>query len=432
MTKAAGGPIDVTPSASRLTGSLRDIGYDFVDAVADLVDNSISAGAKRIDVVIEFDGPASRVLIADDGGGMTAAQLNEALRFGTRRTYDHDDLGKYGLGLKTASLSQCRRVTVATRRSEKVRRISFKTLDLDHIEATDRWEVIDPPIDCHAFRTLEWLSDRPGTVVLWEQLDRLLPEGRPDGGWAKRRLGALARKAEEHLSMVFHRFLSGLHSSEPPLTITVNGDKVRPWDPFAIHEPATVALPAVEFEVQEGGVSGLVRLERFVLPPRSRFSSPDEFERLSGPRKWNRQQGLYVYRAGRLVQSGGWSGLRAADEHTKLARAAVHFETSLDDLFRINVAKMRVSLPSQIKGMLERPVNELCRLADGAYRRDGAKKAAPDDGGAGARMSGSWAEVGSALVAAAVSAGEFEALERIMSALQPLAPEIADGLGWRN
>src|SRR5262245_10575445 len=101
-------PVDVTPSARRLTGSLRDIGYDFVAALADLVDNSVTAGATAVDIEIIFDGVDSYVLIADDGDGMTENELNEALRFGTRREYDIGDLGRYGLGLKTASISQCR------------------------------------------------------------------------------------------------------------------------------------------------------------------------------------------------------------------------------------------------------------------------------------------------------------------------------------
>ena len=109
------GPPAITPSAARLTESLRDIGYDFASAVADIVDNSIMAGASRVEILIEFDGTDSAVFVADDGRGMTANGLLEALRYGTRRTYSRGDLGRYGLGLKTASLSQCRSVTVVTR-----------------------------------------------------------------------------------------------------------------------------------------------------------------------------------------------------------------------------------------------------------------------------------------------------------------------------
>src|SRR5690606_37482526 len=107
---------------------------------------------------------------------------------------------------------------------------------------------------------------------------------------------------------------------------------------------------------------------------RRRFSSLEAFERASGPRRWNRQQGLYIYRADRLIQSGGWSGLRAADEHTKLARAALEFDTDADEAFRINVAKMRVSLPAELRPVLERPVQELCNRANRAYRVDSDRR----------------------------------------------------------
>jgi hypothetical protein len=336
-------PLDVTPSARRLTGSLRDIGYDFVSALADIVDNSVTAGASSVAVEVVFEGAASHVVVSDDGVGMSVSGLTEALRFGTRRGYELGELGRYGLGLKTASISQCRRVTVATRRATRHRRISTLCLDLDHVAATDRWEVIGPPPGSVIDRYLDWLGDGPGTVVLWEGLDRVLPEQRPEGGWARRRLEQLAAKASAYLGMVFHRFLERTASRDAPLTITVNGEKVSPWNPFAPMEVRTEELRAQSFEIEVGEAYGRVTLRRFILPPRSGFSSADEFERLSGPLKWNRQQGLYVYRADRLVQGGGWCGLRAADEHTKFARAAIDFQTDLDSAFQINVAKMRSS-----------------------------------------------------------------------------------------
>ena len=210
----------------------------------------------------------------------------------------------------------------------------------------------------------------------------MLPEKRPDGGWARRRLDAMAAKTAEHLGIVFHRYLEGAEGRE--LVITVNGQKVQPWNPFAPSEPTTNELPLQRFEMSVGDVSGSVTLRRFVLPARDEFSSPEEFERYSGPLNWNRQQGIYIYRADRLVQWGGWNGIRGIDEHTKLARAALEFDTDLDSVFNINVAKMRVTLPPQIRQMLERPINELCAYADDRYRKasrqrgQGAPSGPPD------------------------------------------------------
>ena len=161
---------------------------------------------------------------------------------------------------------------------------------------------------------------------------------------------------------MFHRFLENTDGRD--LVITVNGEKVEPWNPFAPGEPARTELAPQRFEVVVDDVAGTVTLQRFVLPSRDQFSSPAEFERLSGPLNWNRQQGLYIYRARRLVQWGGWNGIRGIDEHTKLARAALDFDTDLDSVFHINVAKMRVTIPPQLRQMIERPINELCGHAD--------------------------------------------------------------------
>ncbi|MER5604460.1 ATP-binding protein [Micromonospora tulbaghiae] len=424
---------DVAPSASRLTNSLRDIGYDFPTAVADIVDNSVAAGASRVEVMIEFAGSKTRVYIADDGRGMSPGALLEGLRLGTRRTYKAGELGRYGLGLKTASLSQCRSVAVISRSNPDVVRTSARVLDLDIVEEWDQWVVVDPGADPDVARARQWLAEGTGTVVLWRNLDRVLPENRPEGGWARRRLEALATKTAEHLGIVFHRFIDGV-SGRAPIVITVNGQKVRPWNPFAPDEESRSELPAQRFEITVGDVSGHVDLRRFILPSRDRFSSPSEFERLSGPLNWNRQQGLYVYRADRLVQWGGWSVIRGIDEHTKMARASLDFSTDLDSAFNINVAKMRVSLPAQLRQMLEAPVNELCVYANDAYRKSARvkNKPVPPDLNTTADVRSatqSAATAGLALRAAAMQSGEWAAWQRIAATLRKEAPEIARSLG---
>jgi hypothetical protein len=406
--------------------------------VADIVDNSAMAGASQVDVTIEFAGEESYVVIADDGEGMTANGLIEALRYGSRRVYGRSDLGRYGLGLKTASLSQCRSVTVITCRHSAPANVTVRTLDLDLIAQWDEWLVVEPAPDPVIGTSAERLASEPGTVVIWRKLDRVLPEKRPDGGWARRRIDAMAAKTAEHLGIVFHRFLESTEGRS--LVITVNGHKVQPWNPFAPTESTTNELPLQRFEVTVGDMSGTVSLRRFVLPPRDEFSSIEEFERYSGPLNWNRQQGIYIYRADRLVQWGGWNGIRGIDEHTKLARAALDFDTDLDSVFNINVAKMRVTLPPQIRQMLERPINELCGYADDRYRkasRHGREQPPVPPPQPGSHPPRPAAEVpipgggdaGLALRAAAMQAGEYEAFRRITAVLAQQAPGIAKALG---
>jgi hypothetical protein len=421
--------VTVQPSAARLTGSLREVGYDFPSAVADLIDNSLAAGASRVEIEMEFAGADSRVLIADDGCGMTANGLAEALRFGSRREYGRNDLGRYGLGLKTASLSQGRTVTIVSRRPN-INRTSIRQLDLDIVADWDEWLIVDPGRTATTERCLKLLDRGFNTVVAWENLDRVLPEDRPDGGWAKRRFDSLTRRTGEHLSMVFHRFIEGSHPMGK-VGIVINGEKIRAWNPFAPNESVTLALPEQIFELTVGDITGTVRLARYVLPPRDSFSSISEFEQMSGPLKWNRQQGLYIYRVGRLVQWSGWAGIRAIDEHTKLARAALDFGADLDPAFNINVAKMRVSVPPQLRQMLERPINELCLRADDVYRKTtmAHTNLPAERQESSAQPSHASASVGLALRSAALQTGQYEALRSIAEILREQAPDLIRVLG---
>src|SRR5919197_1351086 len=179
------------PSARRLMDSLRDIGYDFPGAIADLIDNSIDAGAQRVDVTLCFKGEASFIRIADDGVGMTERTVDEAMRYGTDRGYDAHELGRFGLGLKTASLSQCRRLTVATKTTANGR-IQIRRWDLDEIRKSDTWELERLlPSECPRY-LIDPIRGKRGTVVLWERLDRILAYARPEGEFAARGLETMA------------------------------------------------------------------------------------------------------------------------------------------------------------------------------------------------------------------------------------------------
>ncbi|VEH72643.1 DNA mismatch repair protein [Corynebacterium segmentosum] len=422
--------LSVAPSARRLTTSLRDIGYSFESAVADIVDNSIAAGATTIDIQIAFQGRDSYVIIVDNGNGMDTDRINEAMRFGSRRSYKEQELGRYGLGLKTASLSQCRRLEVISK-SRNVP-LEARTLDLDFIQNIDSWVTLDHSDEKEVQELFDQTGGCAGTIVVWKKLDRLLPAKSPDSGWARRRIEGLGPKLSGYLSMVFHRFLSG--EAYTKVSICVNGEELEPWDPFARNEPKTQMLDVDEFEVEHGDASGTVTLKRYLLPQRDEFSSRPAFDKASGIDKWNKQQGLYIYRADRLVQWGGWSKIRTIDEHTKLARASLDFNTRLDDAFNINVAKMRVSLPSQLRKMISRPVNELCIAADAAYRRANAKKSStkdtPDDVPSSFWGSDSGEAIGLALRTAAARTGNFDALEAISTLLKEEMPDLARHLGF--
>jgi Histidine kinase-, DNA gyrase B-, and HSP90-like ATPase len=368
LREQASGAVELIPAASRLIGSLRDMGYEFTTAVADLVDNSIEAGATLVSIDVEFEGEDSWVRIADNGVGMTSSALREALRYGSSRVYSANDLGKFGLGLKVASLSQCKRLVVASRHRDRSEPTAY-CWDLGHIEKTNRWELVPIKRDAGGPALFTLLREAAGTVVLWQRLDRILGYESPEGDSARRRLATMCRDVEGHLAVVFHRFLSGEVRGRPKLTILLNGSRVVPWDPYARSEPATKLLEPVTIQVCHGGHKGQLTLEPFVLPHQLDFSSPESFRRASGPASWNQQQGFYVYRADRLIQSGGWCRLRTFDEHTKLARVALRFSPQLDDAFRVNVAKMRVQLPASMREQITTAISPVTKLANDVYRR---------------------------------------------------------------
>lgn len=358
--------MEVIPSARRLIGSLRDIGYDLPVAVADLVDNSIAAGATTIQLDMCFEGADSWIRLSDDGSGMSEGALVEAFRFGTRRYYDADELGKFGLGLKAASLSQCKRLTVASRSTLRGRTRAARW-DLDHIESTDRWEVIRLRARDCVLATMP-LRGTTGTVVLWERLDRILRFKSHRGQRALHEFTGLEKEIEEHLAMVFHRFLAREARRRLPLTIFINGRPILPWDPFARHESNTRALSEQRLALIDGSAAHRVVVRPFVLPSGARFSTPTAHRVAAGPQHWNRQQGFYFYRNDRMIQGGGWNRLRTSDEHTKLARISVDFSASADQLFELNVSKTQVRVPTSLRAELATIASSVARIAQDAYR----------------------------------------------------------------
>lgn len=373
--------LEVIPSASKLVNSLRNIGYEFTTAIADLVDNSLEANATSVKIDVEFLGENSFIRIADNGKGMNIEELREAMRLGSHHDFEkEDDLGKFGLGLKTASFSQCRSFIVASRSEKNRKNINAFGWDLDEIEYSDKWEItkIDPGtlkdlIDHH-------LSDGPGTVVVWRKLDRILNMKYPDGEVAKKRLGSMCGELEDHLRMVFHRFLNG----EVPgrtLRIYINNRKVLPWDPYCRQEENTQLFDSVKLDLNNNGKVGSITLQPYVLPHEKKFSSKDAFIEASGPKKWNRQQGFYIYRSNRMIQCGGWAGIRTIDEHLKLARISLDFTSYLDDYFNLNISKMQVKLPQDVKDQINEALNQVVKQANLTYRKKTELSTRPTYGG---------------------------------------------------
>ena len=385
--------LKVSPGAVGLIDSLREVGYDFKSSIADLIDNSIGADASNVCVDIKSDDGEvpPYVMIADNGMGMDSVQLKEAMRYASsQKTYTKKDLGKYGLGLKTASLSQCRELTVASKpkpQSGTRPRLNIMKWDITEVYVENDWIVLQPSLQ----ELSSWernliqknLSDKNhGTVVLWSDLMEIHPLLRDKDSRKKEKyLLSLIKEVKEHLSMVFHKFMEDAVRGRKQLKITVAQQLLKPWNPFCPEE-STESLDISEPEVsytdkQDTNKKSKIIISPYILPNKEEFSSEENWKKAGPEGKWNRQQGFYFYRNGRMLQSGGWSRLRAPDEHTKLLRVAVEFYPALDRHFEINISKMKATIPSQIREQVKKLVTEWAIQANKRYRGQNKKHSQP-------------------------------------------------------
>jgi hypothetical protein len=353
---------EVPPDPGALIESMRAFGYSLPTAIADLVDNSITAGARNIQIRFEWAGAESSVLVSDDGSGMDEPTLVEAMRLGSRSPVERrspNDLGRFGLGLKSAAWSQARSLTVLTKADGGS--VSCRRWDLDHVSALKRWNLLDRPTS-HGERVLEELKALPhGTAVLLEKADRLVGTAKSDDRGAQERFLALVRAAAEHLGMVFHRFLTG-HSA---MTIAFNSATVEAWDPFLTRHPATQPQPTEDLLL----TGRRVHVAPYVLPHVSKLDSAAH-SRAAGPRGWNAQQGFYVYRADRLLVAGDWLGLKRMqqEEHFKLARIRVDLDNTMDEQWQIDVRKATARIPGDLQPEFRRIAQVTRRRAADVYR----------------------------------------------------------------
>lgn len=359
-------PHVLPPSASSLAASMRDLGYSLETAVADLVDNSISAKATQVDIVCDLEAENPTLAVIDNGKGMTEAELLVAMRHGaghpseTRRA---DDLGRFGLGLKTASFSQCRRLTVVTL---KAAQLSAAEWDLDLIDKKDEWLLL--VLDNHEASTQPF-ADRltgQGTAVIWRELDRLFEEERGDRRHeiVNEKLDAL----ERHLALVFHRFLAGEIKGVKKLTITVNGHPVAQFDPFCRKNPATQTLPEEVVRVGETEV----HIQPYILPHHSRLTAA-EYDFYQSRSDFLSNQGAYIYRNGRLMAWGDWFRLIPKGEATKLARVQIDFPNSVDEAWTIDIKKSRARPPHAVRERLRQIIDRISSRSTTVHSGRGAR-----------------------------------------------------------
>lgn len=354
------------PNASFLSASMRDLGYSFETAIADLIDNSISASANNIEIFCVSNTESPYLAIIDNGNGMNREEMVDAMRHGSSNPKEeraNDDLGRFGLGLKTASFSQCKCLTVVS--SRKGQRCSAEW-NLDVIDEKNDWLLSIPNKDEISTLPLIERLNETGTLVLWRNLDRLF-----EGKSGLKRQEIVNEKIdvlEKHLSLVFHRFLSGEMRRREKLTISINGHNVESFDPFCRKNSATQILPDETVRIN----GRVVRIQPFILPHHSKLSAKEHYfyqERSN----FMSNQGAYIYRNGRLMAWGDWFRLIPKTEATKLARIQIDFPNSLDKVWEIDIKKSRAAPPLQVRERLRQIISRIINRSVTVHQGRGKK-----------------------------------------------------------
>jgi hypothetical protein len=366
--------IDLPPNASQLIEGLRDTGYEFFAAIADIVDNSIDADASRVEIRIEMEPDGALALsIADNGCGMSGDELKLAMTYGAiAERKNPKRLGHFGLGLKTASTAFCRRLCVITRsRSSSA---SKAVWDLDHVAKVNRWELLfDDVLQPHEERMLdECAGTGSGTVVVWERIDRLLGEYKsPDGKPRRKALKQLCDGLVVHLGMVYQRFLDMADKRARDVSMSVNGEAVAPWDPFQESNPESRMVSKnrpTPVELEDGSKHSFT-CRAFVLPNKHEYPNTDQGRQAyAASRIGNNTQGIYIYREDRLILAHDWLGMRSKEPHFSLLRVDFSFGHELDAFFRVDIKKSRIELESGLYDWLERYLSAPARDAESRYR----------------------------------------------------------------
>ena len=328
------------PVASSMIETFRAIGYSLESAVADIIDNSISANAKNIWINRYWRGGESVITIKDDGCGMSDTEIINAMRPGSQNPLEsrsENDLGRFGLGLKTASFSQCRKLTVLSKKTGHD--ASFWSWDLDYVADTSKWELIKwmPESFSNALDDVQ-----SGTIIIWSSPDRIVSQATSENDErAKMKFSKSMDRVREHLALTFHRFIE-----DNVFNLYWANHKVEAWNPFCANEDKTQTQPS---ESLYGGAT----VQGFVLPHQKNFSSEDAYRNAAGMNGWASHQGFYVYRGKRLLIGGDWLGLFRKEEPYKLVRIKIDLPNTLDAEWQIDIKKSRAFPPAGCREQLE-------------------------------------------------------------------------------
>lgn len=364
--------IELPPDPERVIVGLRDTGYEFNTAVADIVDNSVAANATRIQLWLAADLRGNiRLMIADNGDGMDRQGLINAMQYGSKARPSAASLGKYGLGLKTASTAFCKKLSVISRPDGATPPL-MATWDLYHVAKVNKWSLLlNEECDAEALEQLEEVApDHAGTVVLWESVDRLIKDYQdPAGAPARKALKAREEGLRQHLSMVYQRFLDSADARAPNVTIDLCGKPVEAWDPFQSKLSELVAQDTIETE--QNGQQGSFTIRAYILPRREEF--PDD-KAAAAAMLSNDRQGIYIYRENRLIHDADWLGMYQKEPHLTGLRVEFSFDHRLDDAFHLDIKKSQILLNEELAHWLQTEFLPAPRREANRRSREGQQK----------------------------------------------------------
>ncbi|WP_214834895.1 ATP-binding protein [Exiguobacterium sp. E4787] len=327
------------PTAAPVINALRSIGYNDRTAIADLIDNSIDASAKEINLYFNFNAGDGYIQIIDDGIGMNLDGIQKAMSIGSKDSRDerkNKELGRFGMGLKTASFSLGKRLSVVSKRNHNW---VERCWDLDHVFKTNSWELFtEIPLDVK--RNMLDIPGDVGTIVYIDKLDRFMRAGKKP--ILEKSFYKKVDKIFSHLSFVFHSLLN------QNLTISVNDNRLVGWDPFLSNHDFTNPLRPrfLRDEV------GLIQVSAYILPHASHLNFR-EYKDSGGIKGWNEHQGFYIYRENRLLYFGNWLDLYPKDQASQLARIRIDITNKSDDLWQVDIKKSTINPPESIKNQLK-------------------------------------------------------------------------------
>ena len=364
--------VELLPNPAFLIQSMRHIGYTLETALADIIDNSIAAAASRISVQYRWNNADPWIAIIDDGCGMSSGEIREAMRWGgafcPSQSRSASDLGRFGLGLKTASLSQCRRLTVISKQNDV---ISSCVWDVDVLSksSTPKWNALLPtftvlkedPVIEKLLPRLDKISS--GTIVIWQKLDNLSEASKK--GLVEYNFADIMHHASEHIGLVFHRFFV-MEKGYKIVKIDFNDTVVEGINPFGMAIPPRQELPeeTITLEGQD------ITIQPFVLPHSSKVSKQD-YEKYGGEDGYLHNQGFYVYRNRRLIIKGTWFRIIPKTELHKLIRIRIDIPNSLDHLWQLDVKKSNAYPPLPVLTRLKELLPSLSERGKRPYTKRG-------------------------------------------------------------